>query len=180
MFLFLTHFSHMPVSFDKWPTVFDAVRAVHPLTPILIFGGGGLCYQFLKIACHNQYHTQMSNQTFDTAYGRSITDGLQELAVSFDLFYLYGTSPQDYTINQNPYPSNASLLSLFIADAVPYPLSINNTRDSIPAIYITNSGSQRFNVFQGPFTKNDQLTASPFTYSSPTSHLASQTRSFQL
>jgi hypothetical protein len=42
----------------------------------------------------------MSNQTFDTAYGRSITDGLQELAVSFDLSYLYGTAPQDYTINQ--------------------------------------------------------------------------------
>lgn len=197
---------HMPVSFDNWPTVFDAVRAVHPLTPILIFGGHSHirdCQQYdsrsmalesgrymetigwmsadLEAATGNannisftrryldqnrvtyEYHTQMSNQTFDTAYGRSITDGLQELAVSFDLSYLYGTSPQDYTINQNPYPSNGSLLSLFIADAIPYALSINNTRDSIPAIFITNSGSQRFNVFQGPFTKNDQLTASPFT-----------------
>lgn len=105
----------------------------------------------------------MSNQTFDTAYGRSITDGLQELAVSFDLSYLYGTAPQDFTINQNPYPSNGSLLSLFIADAIPYALSINNTRDSIPSIFITNSGSQRFNILKGPFTKNDQLTASPFT-----------------
>lgn len=27
---------------------------------------------------------------------------------------------------------------------------------------ITNSGSQRFNLYAGPFTKNDQLTASPF------------------
>lgn len=27
---------------------------------------------------------------------------------------------------------------------------------------ITNSGSQRFDVYSGPFTKNDQLTASPF------------------
>jgi hypothetical protein len=27
---------------------------------------------------------------------------------------------------------------------------------------ITNSGSQRFDVYAGPFTKNDQLTASPF------------------
>lgn len=110
-----------------------------------------------------EYHTELSNQTFDTAYGRSITDGLQELAVSFDLSYLYGTAPQDYTINQNPYPSNGSLLSLFVADAIPYALSINNTRDSIPSIFITNSGSQRFNIFKGPFTKNDQLTASPFT-----------------
>ncbi|KAG1747516.1 Metallo-dependent phosphatase-like protein [Suillus occidentalis] len=196
---------HMPVSYDNWPTVFDAVRAVHPLTPILIFGGHSHirdCQQYdgrsmalesgrymetigwmsadLEAANGDanisftrryldqnrvtyEYHTEMSNQTFDTAYGRSITDGLQELAVSFDLSYLYGTAPQDYTINQNPYPSNGSLLSLFIADAIPYALSINNTRDSIPSIFITNSGSQRFNIFKGPFTKNDQLTASPFT-----------------
>ncbi|KAG0703328.1 Metallo-dependent phosphatase-like protein [Suillus ampliporus] len=197
---------HMPVSYDNWPTVFNAVRAVHPQTPILVFGGHSHirdCQQYdgrsmalesgrymetigwmsadLDAAKGNannisftrryldqnrvtyEYHTEMSNQTFDTAYGRSITYGLQELAVSFDLSYMYGTAPQDYTINQNPYPSNGSLLSLFIADAVPYALSINNTRDSTPAIFITNSGSQRFNVFKGPFTKNDQLTASPFT-----------------
>ncbi|KAG2347581.1 hypothetical protein BDR05DRAFT_927512 [Suillus weaverae] len=197
---------HMPVSYDNWPTVFDAIRAVHPWTPILVFGGHSHirdCQQYdgrsmalesgrymetigwmsadLGAAKGNannisftrryldqnrvtyEYHTKMSNQTFDTAYGRSISDGLQELASSFDLSYLYGTAPQDYTINQNPYPSNGSLLSLFIADAIPYALSINNTRDSIPSIFITNSGSQRFNILKGPFTKNDQLTASPFT-----------------
>lgn len=30
---------HMPVSNDNWPAVFNAIRAVHPLTPILILGG---------------------------------------------------------------------------------------------------------------------------------------------
>ncbi|KAK2463089.1 hypothetical protein APHAL10511_004744 [Amanita phalloides] len=30
---------HMPVSNDKWPDVFNAVRHVHPYTPILILGG---------------------------------------------------------------------------------------------------------------------------------------------
>ncbi|KAH7909661.1 Metallo-dependent phosphatase-like protein [Hygrophoropsis aurantiaca] len=195
---------HMPVSYDNWPTVFDAVRAVHPLTPILIFGGHTHirdCRQYdgrsmalesgrymetighadLDAAKGNsnnisftrrymdqnrvtyEYHTQESNSTFDTPEGRSITYGLQELAVDFDLSYLFGTAPQDYTITQNPYPSNGSLLSLFIEDAVPTALAINNTRASIPNIVITNSGSQRYNVFAGPFTKNDQLTASPFT-----------------
>lgn len=42
----------------------------------------------------------MSNSTFDTSYGRNITYGLQELAVDFDLAYLYGTAPQSYTVNQ--------------------------------------------------------------------------------
>ncbi|KAG8220507.1 5'-nucleotidase [Butyriboletus roseoflavus] len=105
----------------------------------------------------------MSNLTFDTLYGRSITYGLQELAVDFDLAYLYGTAPQDYTINQNPYPSNGNVLTLFIAEAAPVALTINNTRAGIPNIIITNSGELRFNVFKGPFTKNDQLTAAPFT-----------------
>ena len=46
--------------------------------------------------------------------------------------------------------------------ATPFVLAINNTRASIPNIIITNSGSQRFDVYAGPFTKNDQLTATPF------------------
>jgi hypothetical protein len=64
---------------------------------------------------------------------------------------------------RNPYPSNSSVLTLFIADATPVALAINNTRAGIPNIMITNSGELRFNVFAGPFTKNDQLTACPFT-----------------
>lgn len=46
--------------------------------------------------------------------------------------------------------------------ATPVALAINNTRASIPNIMITNSGSQRFDIYAGSFTKNDQLTASPF------------------
>ena len=46
---------------------------------------------------------------------------------------------------------------------MPTALAINNTRALIPNIVITNSGSQRFDVYEGPFTKNDQLTASPFS-----------------
>ena len=43
-----------------------------------------------------------------------------------------------------------------------YSLTANNSRGAIPNIMITNSGSQRFDVYSGSFTKNDQLTASPF------------------
>lgn len=45
---------------------------------------------------------------------------------------------------------------------MPVALAINNTRANISNVMITNSGSQRFDVFAGPFTKNDQLTSSPF------------------
>ena len=44
-----------------------------------------------------------------------------------------------------------------------FSLTVNNSRANIPNLMITNSGSQRFDLYAGPFTKNDQLTSSPFT-----------------
>ncbi|RDX43419.1 hypothetical protein OH76DRAFT_1487894 [Lentinus brumalis] len=194
---------HMPVTKDNWPTVFNAVRAVHPTTPILILGGHTHirdCVQFdgrsmalesgrymetvgwmsakldHKGSTKNitfsrryldpnrvtyEYHTGRGNFTFDTQTGKSITKGLNNLAEEFDLNQLFGTAPEDYTISQVPFPSNGSLLSLY-AEAMKYSLTVNNSRASNQNIMITNSGSQRFDVYSGPFTKNDQLTSSPF------------------
>ena len=39
---------------------------------------------------------------------------------------------------------------------------MNNTRSNIPNLIIAISGSQRFDIYAGSFTKNDQLTVSPF------------------
>lgn len=47
-----------------------------------------------------EYHTGRGAFTFDTQHGKSITEGLQELAVSFDLNFTYGTAPHDFTISQ--------------------------------------------------------------------------------
>ncbi|KAF9262645.1 hypothetical protein L218DRAFT_960124 [Marasmius fiardii PR-910] len=198
---------HMPIARDNWPLVFNAVRAVHPSTPILILGGhthirdclqldgrsmslesgrymetvGWMSAKLDKSKDQNknknitfsrryldpnrvtyEFHTRRDDRSFDTDQGRSISKGLQELAKRFDLNFTFGTAPHDFTISQAPYPSNDSSLSLFIEDAAPVALAINNTRASIPHIMITNSGSQRFDIYAGPFTKNDQLTASPF------------------
>ncbi|TFY66095.1 hypothetical protein EVG20_g4990 [Dentipellis fragilis] len=196
---------HMPVSLkDHWPTVFNAVRAVHPTTPILILGGHTHirdCQQYdnRSIALESgrymetvgwlsadldekhhkknisftrryldpnrvtyEYHTGRRNNTFDTAHGQEITKGLNQLFDNFDLSFLYGTAPQDYTLNRNPYPSNGSLLSLFAEQATPVALAINNSRASVPKYIISNSGALRFDLYKGAFTKNDQLTSSPF------------------
>jgi len=109
-----------------------------------------------------EFHTKTNSFNFDTAHGQSITKGLNDLSKKFDLSFQFGTAPHDFTLSQSPYPSNNSLLTLFIENAVPVALAINNSRASIPNVMITNSGSQRFDIYAGPFTKNDQLTASPF------------------
>ncbi|KAK7691826.1 hypothetical protein QCA50_005230 [Cerrena zonata] len=195
---------HMPVQKDNWPLVFNAIRAVHPTTPILIFGGhthirdcvqldnrsmalesgrymetvGWLSAKLDKKGSTKnitfsrryldpnrvtyQFHTKTNNRTFDTPLGKSITKGLNKLSASFDLGFTFGTAPNDFLLSRAPFPGNSSLLTLFAAEAMPVALTINNTRASIPNVMIINSGSQRFDVYQGPFTKNDQLTASPF------------------
>ncbi|KAJ3797600.1 Metallo-dependent phosphatase-like protein [Lentinula aff. detonsa] len=199
---------HMPVSRDNWPTVFNAVRAVHAQTPIIILGGhshirdcnqpdgrsmaleSGRYMETIGWLSANlgirsdvdsknnisfnrryldqnrvtyEYHSQQNNHSFDTAQGQSITQGLLNLAKKYDLSMLFGTAPQDYTISRNPYPSNGSSLTLFINEAAPYSLTLNNTRANISNIMITNSGSQRFDIYSGTFDKNDQISASPFT-----------------
>jgi hypothetical protein len=45
---------------------------------------------------------------------------------------------------------------------LPTVLATDNPRAQVPNIIIANSGSLRFDVLAGPFTRNDQLTASPF------------------
>ncbi|OSX61779.1 hypothetical protein POSPLADRAFT_1047044 [Postia placenta MAD-698-R-SB12] len=186
---------HMPVRYDHWPAVYDAVRAVHPYTPILILGGHTHirdCIQFdgrsmalesgrymetvganLDVSEHEnitftrryldanrvtyEYHTGISNQTYDTTQGQNITRGLEELAVAYDLSYLYGNAPQDYTLSR--YATHSSRARMQV---LPYSLSINNTRAGVPNIIIVNSGELRFDILAGAFTKNDELTALPF------------------
>jgi len=193
----------MPIAKDKWPLVFNAVRAVHPTTPIIILGGHTHirdCNQpdsrsmalesgrymetvgWLSVSFDDQYsknltfsrryldpnrltyefHTGQNNNKFDTKKGKQITQGLQDLAARFNLTDEFGVAPHDFTLSRAPYPSEDSLLSLLISKAAPTALSINNTRANIPRLVIANSGALRFDVYTGSFTKNDQLTASPF------------------
>ncbi|KIK61122.1 hypothetical protein GYMLUDRAFT_43217 [Collybiopsis luxurians FD-317 M1] len=199
---------HMPVSRDNWPTVFNAVRAVHAETPIIILGGhthirdcnqpdgrsmalesgrymetiGWLSAKLGDPSDRNskknitfsrryldqnrvtyEYHSQQRNSTFDTPQGKQITQGLLGLAQKYELSTLFGIAPQDYTISRDPYPSNGSSLTLFASLAMPYALTLNNSRANNSNVMITNSGSQRFDIYAGTFDKNDQISASPFT-----------------
>ncbi|RDB25284.1 Uncharacterized protein PB2B2.06c [Hypsizygus marmoreus] len=194
---------NMPVTKDNWPVVFDAIRNVHTLTPIVILGGHAGIRDCLQLDARSmslesgrnmetigwltaklddgksnknitfsrryldtnrvtyEYHTGLANSTFDTPKGISISSGLKDLAQKFDLSSVLGRAPNDFTINQAPYPSKTSLLTLFIEEAVPTVLATNNTRASIPHIIIANSNLLRFDIYAGPFTRNDQLAALP-------------------
>ncbi|SJL03469.1 related to 5^ nucleotidase [Armillaria ostoyae] len=196
---------HMPVSRDNWPLVFNAIRAIHATTPILILGGHTHirdCVQLdgrsmslesgrymetvgwmsVKLDAPSksqnltfsrryldpnrvtyEYHTQESQSSFDTKKGQEITAGLNQLFVDYDLNFTFGTAPHDFSISRAPYPSNDSQLSLFAELATPYAISVNNSRADILNYLLINSGGQRFDIYAGPFTKNDQFTIEPYT-----------------
>ncbi|KAH9959081.1 Metallo-dependent phosphatase-like protein [Russula dissimulans] len=109
-----------------------------------------------------EFHTKHNYSSFDTSKGLEITNGLKELAKRFDLSFKFGTAPQDYTLSRNPFPSNGSVLSLMADEVLPTALTVNNSRANNPKMIIANSGALRFDIYAGLFTKNDQLTASPF------------------
>jgi hypothetical protein len=110
-----------------------------------------------------EYHSATSNKTFDTSLGKTVTKGLQKLAKAFDLAHVFGTAPHDYYLNRVPYPDAASALSLLAQNVTPVALAVNNSRASIPHVIIANSGALRFDLYGGPFTRDDAFKVSPFT-----------------
>ncbi|KAG8790486.1 hypothetical protein FRC12_011760 [Ceratobasidium sp. 428] len=198
---------HMPVQNDKWPSVFNAIRAVHPLTPILVFGGHthirdciqydnrsmalesgqymetigwlsanltqaknssaaiGFSRRYLDANVNTyKFHTSTLKKGFDTTLGKKITDGMHKLAVKWGLTTVWGNAPQDYYLNRVQYPGSSSLVSLFADRVMPKALdAANPARVNVSRVPVLDTGSQRFDIYSGPFTRNDQFIVSPFT-----------------
>ncbi|KAJ7593465.1 Metallo-dependent phosphatase-like protein [Mycena floridula] len=194
---------HMDLVDNDWVLVSNAIRAIHPHTAILVFGGHSHIRNCLQLDPRSvsfqsgrymetvgwmsanigpkgsdknitfsrryldpnrvtyEYHTGRHGATFDTPQGKTITAGLQAIAIKYDINHVYGTAPQDYTFSRAPFGSNGSLLTLLGEQVAPVALAINNSRALIPNIIIINTGSQRFDIYKGPFTTNDQYTLSP-------------------
>ncbi|KAG6827043.1 hypothetical protein H0H92_013388 [Tricholoma furcatifolium] len=104
-----------------------------------------------------EYHTGIQDSVFDTTLGLAITRGLKALAQKFGINYVFGIAPRDYTTNQCVKQMRAPY---HLPNALPYALGVNNTRNNIPNVIVVNAYSQRFDIYAGPFTINDQLTAS--------------------
>ena len=88
---------------------------------------------------------------------------MDAMARAWNLTDVYGIVPRDYYLDRAPYGDPSALLTLMSEHILP-----DVVRSSFPAranassLIIMNSGSQRFDVFAGAFTKNDQYIVSPF------------------
>ena len=98
-----------------------------------------------------------------TPRGRFVRATMDAMARAWNLTDMYGIVPRDYYLDRAPYGDPSALLTLMSEHILP-----DVVRSSFPAranassLIIMNSGSQRFDVFAGAFTKNDQYIVSPF------------------
>ncbi|PKI84737.1 hypothetical protein MVES1_001224 [Malassezia vespertilionis] len=98
-----------------------------------------------------------------TRRGKFVRAAMDKIVSSWNLTHLFGLAPQDYFLDRYAYPSNTSLLTLMQDHILPEIVRPVNPRHAdTPTLLLINSGSQRFDVLAGPFTKNDQYVVSPF------------------
>lgn len=109
-----------------------------------------------------QHHTGTNHHTFDTPEGLNMTAELAQYRQELDLDRLIGCAPQDYSLNNDPYGSPNNWYT-FLEETVLPKTVINKARQNIPRVIFINSGSQRFDVFKGPFTYDTSFLISPFT-----------------
>ncbi|GAA5873619.1 hypothetical protein JCM3774_004993 [Rhodotorula dairenensis] len=104
------------------------------------------------------YH---AGKDFDTSEGRAITRRLRTTAKLFNLTDVFGYAPRDYYLYRYPHTSPHSVLHLMTSEVLPKMVK-RSDRAREPYV-VLNTGSIRFDIFKGPFTRNDQWIILPFT-----------------
>ncbi|SOV01475.1 uncharacterized protein UDID_00948 [Ustilago sp. UG-2017a] len=104
-----------------------------------------------------------STRELTTKKGSFIRFVMDAISEAWNLSRLHGVVPQDYYLDRVPYGDKSSLLSLLADQVLPKVVrpSEKSRRDK-KSLVLINSGSQRFDVYSGPFTRNDQYIVSPF------------------
>jgi hypothetical protein len=108
------------------------------------------------------HHTGLNKSTFPTELGKNVSETIRRARKAMGLDELFGCAPQDYYLNRAEYPSNNSILSLLDTQILPN-IIIGEDRSDIPRLAIINTGGIRFDIFQGPFTKDTVYIVCPFS-----------------
>jgi 2',3'-cyclic-nucleotide 2'-phosphodiesterase (5'-nucleotidase family) len=107
------------------------------------------------------HHTGLNQSTFPTKHGREVSETIRKARKAMGLDNRFGCAPQDYFLNRAEYPSNSSILSWIDQQVLP-DILVGENRTEIPRMAILNSGGIRFDIFEGPFTKDTVLIVLPF------------------
>lgn len=108
------------------------------------------------------HHTSLNSTTFPTEHGRNVSSAISSARKALKLDKRFGCAPKNFWTNRAPYPSKDSIFT-WIQDQV-FPDTIHDSkRGDKSTVVLTNTGSLRFDVFEGPFSVDTVYTVSPFT-----------------
>ncbi|KAJ9091214.1 hypothetical protein QFC19_009210 [Naganishia cerealis] len=110
-----------------------------------------------------KYHTgTLQGESFDTDTGLALSNELHETHRNLNLSVVLGHSPKNYFLSRYPATSDHSVLKKLMDDVLPGTVFNEEADADHFRLFVANSGSQRFDVFKGPFTVDDQFVTSPF------------------
>jgi 2',3'-cyclic-nucleotide 2'-phosphodiesterase (5'-nucleotidase family) len=109
-----------------------------------------------------QFHTGTTNDNdFDTADGLKVSSKITELRDKYKLNKYFGCAPRSYCISCKPPGDEGSIYTL-VRDALEK-IVVSTTRNDTSRILLSNRNGIRYDLAQGPFTRDDSFIVCPFT-----------------
>ncbi|CAD6582218.1 MAG: hypothetical protein TREMPRED_003238 [Tremellales sp. Tagirdzhanova-0007] len=106
------------------------------------------------------FHSRRHEDNFNTPLGVNITWALLSLASKLDISKPLGRAPHDLFLSRYAYGHPRSILTEWTQKVIP--TTVQDPARQGARLLIAQAGSLRFDVFQGGFDRNDELTVSPF------------------
>jgi hypothetical protein len=107
------------------------------------------------------YHTGLNDSTFPTEHGKNVSAMIHAARKELKLDHTFGCAPKDLWMSRAKYPSSDSLFTWLETEVLPV-VVVNKERKGVPTLAIANTGTLRFDVFKGAFTKDTTFIISPF------------------
>ncbi|KAJ5910295.1 hypothetical protein N7504_004938 [Penicillium tannophilum] len=107
------------------------------------------------------HHTGLDESSFPTKKGVEVSKMITEARSALNLDQVYGCAPRDLWMSRVPYPHPDSIYT-WLETEVLATLLKDDSRRSVPAVAILNTGGIRFDIFKGQFTRDSASIISPF------------------
>lgn len=108
------------------------------------------------------HHTGLNATSFPTQHSRNVSSAIASARKALDLDKRFGCSPKDLWTNRAPFPSENSIFT-WLQDSVLPDIIKDALHSNGSKLVLMNTGSLRFDIFEGPFTVDTTYTVSPFT-----------------
>jgi 2',3'-cyclic-nucleotide 2'-phosphodiesterase (5'-nucleotidase family) len=107
------------------------------------------------------YHSGLNESAFATDHGKKVSQMIVTARKALDLDYTFGCAPRDLWMSRAPYPGDDSIYTWLETEVLPE-VVVNPERSDKARLAILNTGTIRFDIFKGAFTRDTTYIVSPF------------------